>query len=237
MARFYSLLISLMLAGSAFGGTIVLTDGTNLYTVGGGVTSAISGGGSGDFKADGSVPMTANGNAGGYSWTNLATPATADAAATKGYVDGGVPWMRVSKTANQSAATENVTYKWLLDNTTTWPNENNYGIWDTTNSVGTFVRLGVWRLSMLCQVGPLAAGTGGLPRINTIEHGGSVTTLVSLAYTYLAAGSPIYAVSGDYRCTNVTDTFWAGLNDNDTSRPNTWYGGTGFFLSAVWQGY
>lgn len=49
--------------------------------------------GTGDFLADGSVPLSANGNAGGNTWTNLATPTTTDSAATKGYVDAATNYV------------------------------------------------------------------------------------------------------------------------------------------------
>jgi len=84
-------------AGSASvpAGTLVMTNTGSAGQVAiwdGGSPSGVQSGywgaaGSGDFKADGSVPMSGVLNFGGQEATNLAAPTTASSAATKAYVD------------------------------------------------------------------------------------------------------------------------------------------------------
>jgi len=91
-------------SASSPSGTLVITNTGSAGQVAiwdGGSPSGVQSGywgtaGSGDFKADGSVPMSGVLNFGGQQATNLATPTTASSAATKEYVDaatGTVSWI------------------------------------------------------------------------------------------------------------------------------------------------
>ena len=84
------------------------TDTYTMYDSGGGeigtftVYNGTDGTGSGDFKADGSVPMTGDLNAGEHKIINVAAPTEDGDAANKAYVDSAVDNIEIVKTANGS---------------------------------------------------------------------------------------------------------------------------------------
>lgn len=92
-------------AGTGAPGT---TDTYTMYDDGGGVIGTFTvyngtdGTGSGDFKADGSVPMTGDLNAGGHKIINVAAPTADGDAANKAYVDSVVDNVEIVKTASGS---------------------------------------------------------------------------------------------------------------------------------------
>lgn len=81
------------------------TDTYTMYDDGGGtigtftVYNGTDGTGSGDFKADGSVPMTGDLNAGEHKIINVAAPTADGDAANKAYVDSAVDNVEIVKTA------------------------------------------------------------------------------------------------------------------------------------------
>lgn len=92
-------------AGTGAPGT---TDTYTMYDDGGGtigtftVYNGTDGTGSGDFKADGSVPMTGELNAGEHKIINVAAPTADGDAANKAYVDSAVDNVEIVKTASGS---------------------------------------------------------------------------------------------------------------------------------------
>lgn len=92
-------------AGTGAPGT---TDTYTMYDSGGGtigtftVYNGTDGTGSGDFKADGSVPMTGDLNAGEHKIINVAAPTADGDAANKAYVDSAVDNVEIVKTASGS---------------------------------------------------------------------------------------------------------------------------------------
>lgn len=92
-------------AGTGAPGT---TDTYTMYDSDGGtigtftVYNGTDGTGSGDFKADGSVPMTGDLNAGEHKIINVAAPTADGDAANKAYVDSAVDNVEIVKTASGS---------------------------------------------------------------------------------------------------------------------------------------
>ena len=92
-------------AGTGAPGT---TDTYTMYDSGGGtigtftVYNGTDGTGSGDFKADGSVPMTGDLNAGEHKIINVAAPTADGDAANKAYVDSAVDNVEIVKTVSGS---------------------------------------------------------------------------------------------------------------------------------------
>ena len=92
-------------AGTGAPGT---TDTYTMYDSGGGtigtftVYNGTDGTGSGDFKADGSVPMTGDLNAGEHKIINVAAPTADGDAADKAYVDSAVDNVEIVKTVSGS---------------------------------------------------------------------------------------------------------------------------------------
>lgn len=85
--------------------TVYLTDGSTGGTFQ--VYNGANGTGTGDFMADGSVPMTGNLQMGGNRITNAGEPTADTDAATKGYVDGG--FVPDTRTVNGQALSADVT--------------------------------------------------------------------------------------------------------------------------------
>ena len=97
------------------------TDTYTMYDSDGGeigtftVYNGTDGTGSGDFKSDGSVPMTGDLNAGGHKIINVAAPTADGDAANKAYVDSAVDNVEIVKTATGEviSVSDSAVYRFL----------------------------------------------------------------------------------------------------------------------------